>query len=65
MNKTQYIVLAKKTIRSEWQVIFAIDKDIEDSFKYAVEAWEKFSGYKCIVLESRYGSYVSQKEVAK
>ena len=65
MNKTQYIVLAKKTIRSEWLIIFAIDKDFEKSYEYAIEAWKKFNGYKCIILESRGGSYISEKEVSK
>ena len=65
MNKKQYIVLAKKTIRNEWQVIFAIDADVKNAFEYAREEWEKFNGYKCIILESQYGSYISEKEIAK
>ena len=63
MVKSQYIVLAKKTMRSEWQVIFAIDKSEEDSYDKACEAWRKFDGYKCIVTESKFGSYITQKEV--
>lgn len=65
MNKTQYIVLAKKTIRSDWKVIFALDKAAPDSYEQALSAWKKFNGYKCIVLESRFGSYINEKEVSK
>ena len=65
MNKTQYIVLAKKTIRSEWQIIFAIDKMEKDAWDLASAAWKKFDGYKCIVLESKFGSYITEKEIVK
>jgi hypothetical protein len=65
MNKSQYVVLAKKTIRSEWQIIFAIDADERDAYEQATEAWKRYSGYKCIVLKSQYGSYITGKEVAK
>lgn len=65
MNKKQYIVLAKKTIRSEWQIIFAIDKMEKDAWELASQAWKQFEGYKCIVLESQFGSYITEKEVIK
>lgn len=65
MNKKQYIVLAKKTIRSEWQIIFAVDKMEKDSYEKACAVWKKYNGYKCIVLESQFGSYITEKEVTK
>ena len=65
MNKSQYVVLAKKTIRSEWQIIFAIDKMEKDAWELASKVWEQFEGYKCIVLESQFGSYITEKEVSK
>lgn len=65
MNKKQYIVLAKKTIRSEWQVIFASNTVEDEDYKQALEVWTKFKGYKCIVLKSHAGSFITEREVSK
>lgn len=65
MNIKQYIVLAKKTIRSEWQVIFASSNTDDEDYKQALDVWTKFKGYKCIVLKSQAGSFITEREVTK